>query len=88
MLEDKFKIRAYCIPEHCYVKITQLNFDAKGNISEMKFIKPKSIDPDGYEYVCLKEQLNEFIFEQCTGCRDCRNDLHKDNREVELISPN
>ena len=54
----------------------------------MKFIKPKSIDPDGYEYVCFKEQLDKFVFEQCTGCRDCRNDLRIDNQEVELISHN
>lgn len=84
MLEDKFKIRAYCIPEHCYVKITQLNFDTKGNISEMKFLKPKSIDPD-FKYVCLKEQLDEFVFEQCTGCKDCGGNLIYEGDILEIM---
>lgn len=34
IMEDRFKFRAYFIPEEYYVKITQLNFDAEGNILE------------------------------------------------------
>ena len=87
-MQDRFKFRAYFIPGKYYVKITQLNFDTEGNITEMKFIKPKKVDPEGGEYTCYQNQLDKFVFEQCTGCRDCGNDLHKDDQEVELISHN
>lgn len=69
-MEDRFKFRAYFIPEEYYVKITQLNFDAEGNITEIKFIKPKSVAPGGSEYICYQDQLNKFVFEQCTGLKD------------------
>lgn len=72
-MQDRFKFRAYFIPEEYYVKITQLNFDAEGNITEIKFIKPKSVDPGGSEYICYQDQLNKFVFEQCTGLKD-KND--------------
>lgn len=74
-MQDRFKFRAYFIPGKYYVKITQLNFDAEGNITEMKFIKPKKVDPEGGECTCHQDQLDKFVFEQCTGCRDCTGDL-------------
>ena len=69
-MQDRFKFRAYFIPEEYYVKITQLNFDVESNITKIKFIKPKSVDPEGSEYICYQDQLNKFVFEQCTGLRD------------------
>lgn len=74
-MQDRFKFRAYFIPEEYYVKITQLNFDVESNITEIKFIKPKSVNPEGSEHICYQDQLNKFVFEQCTGCRDCKGDL-------------
>ena len=88
MIKDRFKFRAYFVPGRYYVKITQLNFDAEGNITKIKFIKPKKVDPEGNTYTCYQDQLDKFVFEQCTGCRDCGNDLHKDDQEAELISHN
>lgn len=85
---DRFKFRVYCIPEDCYVKITQLDFDKNGNVSKMKFIKPKSIDPDGFEYVCDHDQLDDFVFEHCTGAKDKHGKLIFENDIVKTLSRN
>ena len=85
---DRFKFRAYCIPEHCYVKITQLDFDKSGNVSKMKFIKPKNIDYDEFEYVCDHDQLDEFVFEHCTGAKDKNGKLIFENDIVKTLSRN
>ena len=34
-MQDRFKFRAYFISEKYCVKITQLNFDTEGNITEI-----------------------------------------------------
>lgn len=62
-MKDRFKFRAYFIPGKYYVKITQLNFDGEGNITKMKFIKPKKVDPEGGVYTCYQDQLDKFVFE-------------------------
>lgn len=85
---DRFKFRVYCIPEDCYVKITQLDFDENGNVLKMKFIKPKSIDPDGFEYICDYDQLSDFVFEHCTGARDKNGKLIFENDIVKALSRN
>lgn len=82
-MKDRFKFRAYFIPGKYYVKITQLNFDADGNITKMEFIKPKKVDPEGNTYTCYQDQLDKFVFD-----RDYGNDLRIDNQEVELVSHN
>lgn len=82
-MQDRFKFRAYFVPGRYYVKITQLNFDGEGNITKMKFIKPKKVDPEGNTYTCYQDQLDKFVFD-----RDYGNDLRIDNQEVELVSHN
>ena len=76
---DRFKFRVYCIPEDCYVKIKQLDFDENGNVLKIKFIKPRSIDPDEFEYICNHDQLDDFVFEHCTGARDKNGKLIFEN---------
>ena len=54
----------------------------------MKFIKPKSIDPDGFEYVCDHDQLDDFVFEHCTGAKDKHGKLIFENDIVKTLSRN
>lgn len=73
-MEDRFKIRAFDISDNCYVKITHLDFDTNGNISQMKFVKLTNMGSDG-EYICNQDQLDKFIFEQFVGFRDINGKL-------------
>lgn len=68
-MQDRFKIRVFDTLDSCYVKIAHLDFNPNGNISQMKFIKLTNQGSDG-EYVCDQDQLDKFIFEQCTGMKD------------------
>lgn len=74
-MDDILKIRAYHISEQSYVKIVELGFKSNGDIQYLIFTKPKNIDNTQCQYICSGEDINDFIFEPCTGLRDEKGNL-------------
>lgn len=60
-MEDRFKFRAWDIEEDRYASDDDICYDTGGTCDSV--------------YDLLKVANQFYIFEQCTGCRDCINQL-------------